>query len=200
MNILKFNPKSKLETQRAVDESVIVLKKGGIIIHPTDTCYGIAADMGNEKAIKKVYRFKGRDFNKPCFIIARNVNQFKKYGSWNKLAQEMIEKNPRKMFTFVVSRKKMVPEFLNPDFDTVGIQMPKRPFSQVLLKDFGRPLVGTSANLSSLPVVYSIEELMDQLSDVKIYPDLILDGGRFPIKKPSSIIRIKGRKVEILRK
>jgi len=199
MKIFKFNPKSKLETQEAVSKSIEVLRKGGIIIHPTDTCYGIAADINSKKSIKRVYQFKGRDFNNPLFIITSNITQFKKYGSWNKLAQEMIKQNPRKMYTFVVSRKKTVPNHLNPDFDTVGIQIPKCLFSQTLLKKFKSPVIGTSANVSNQPVAYSINDLLTQFKKVKRYPNLILDAGRIPIKKPSSVVKIEGKNIKVLR-
>lgn len=200
MNILKFNPKSKQETLEVVDESIKILKKGGIIIHPTDTCYGIAADIYNSKAIKKVYKFKGRDFNNPFFIITPNITQFKKYGYWNSLAEEMVKRNPKKMFTFVVSRKKTVPEYLNPNFKNIGIQMPKCLFSQTLLKKFKSPVIGTSANISNHSVVYSIKDLLIQLKKVNRYPDLILDAGTLPIKKPSSVVKINLENIEILRK
>jgi len=200
MKIFKFNPKSKLETQKAVNKSIEVLQKGGIIIHPTDTCYGVAADMNNQKAIKKVYKFKGRDFSNPLFIITSNITQFKKYGRWNSLAQKMVKKNPKKMYTFVVSRKKTVPVYLNPDFDTIGIQMPKCLFSQTLLKKFKSPVIGTSANISNQPAVYSIKDLLIQLKKVKRYPDLILDAGKLPIKKPSSVVKLKGKELIFLRR
>ena len=199
MNIFSFNLKSKSEIREAVGKSIEVLRKGGIIVHPTDTCYGIAADIYNEKAIKKVYQFKGRDFNNPLFIITLNITQFKKYGRWNSLAEEMVKKNPKKMYTFVVPRKKTVPNYLNQDFETVGIQMPKCIFSQTLLKKFKSPVIGTSANISNQPVVYSIEDLLIQLKKVNRYPDLILDAGRMPIKKPSSVVKIEGKEIEILR-
>ena len=58
LNIFKFNLENRKEIDIAVLKAINVLKLGGIIIHPTDTCYGIAADMDNETAIKKVYQFK----------------------------------------------------------------------------------------------------------------------------------------------
>jgi len=200
MKIFKFNPKSKLETQEAVSRSIEILKKGGTIVHPTDTCYGIAADINNKKAIKKVYQFKGRAFNKPFFIIVRSITQFKQYGHWNSLAERIIKQHPRKMFTFVVPRKKTVPKHLNPDFDTIGMQMPKNKFSLSLLERFDRPVIGTSANLSNEPVVYSIKDLLTQLKKINRYPDLVLDAGKMPVKKPSRVIEIKGKNIGILRK
>ena len=199
LNILKFDLKNVEEINTAVLKAVNVLKSGGIVVHPTDTCYGIAADMNNQAAIKKVYQFKGRDFNNPLFIIVKDITQFKKYGQWNLLAENMIKENPKKMFTFVVSRKKTVPACLNPNFDTIGIQMPKNEFSLTLLNKFKSPVIGTSANISNQPVVYSIKDLLTQLQKANRQPDLILDNGQMPSKKPSKVIIIKGKNIEILR-
>jgi len=200
LNIFKFNPKNKNEIKAAVLKSVSVLKSGGIVVHPTDTCYGVAVDINNEKAIDKVYKFKGRDFNNPLFIIVRSVSQFKKYGHWNLMIEKLVRESPEKMFTFVVPRKKTVPAFLNPNFETVGIQMPKNDFSLNLLKEFKSPLIGTSANLSNQPVNYSVKDLLSQLAKKKAYPDLILDAGKLSLKKPSSVVKLEKGKVIFLRK
>jgi len=115
------------------------------------------------------------------------------------LAKKIIEANSEKMHTFVVPRKKAVPDRLNPGLETIGIQIPRNIFSLSLLEELKNPVIGTSANVSGLPVVYSISELMDQLDSVNRYPDLILDAGRLPVRKPSTIIEIKENKVKILR-
>ncbi len=199
MKIIKFNPKNKKEVLNAVASSVEVLKNGGTVVHPTDTCYGVAADINNSEAIKKVYELKKRDFEKPFFIIVPNINQFKKFGYFNSSIKKIIEDDVEKMNTFVVSRKKTVPNYLNPGLKTIGIQIPKYFFSLGLLKELGNPVIGTSANVSGQPAVYSVEELMNQLNSEKKYPDLILDAGKMPKKNPSNVIRIKRGKVEILR-
>ncbi len=199
-NIFRFNLGSKSELEVAISRSVEVLKSGGVIVHPTDTCYGMAADINNQEAINKVYKLKGRDFNTPLFIIVRNIPEFKKYGEWNSGIKKIIQENPRKMFTFVVPRRKILPDFLNPDFKTVGVQTPKNKFSLSLLKKFGSPLIGTSANISGQPVVYSAEDLLAQFNRAKRYPDLILDVGRLAAKKPSSVVEIKKGKILFLRR
>jgi L-threonylcarbamoyladenylate synthase len=200
LNIFKFNYKNKNEIRAAVLKSVNVLKSGGIVVHPTDTCYGIAADINNKRAIDKVYNFKGRGFNNPLFIIVKDISQFKKCGCWDSAVGKLIRKNPNKMFTFVVDRKKAVPTFLNPNFETVGIQMPKNDFSLTLLKKFKSPLIGTSANLSNQPVNYSIKDLLSQLAKKRNLPDLILDAGKLPSRGPSSVVKFEKGKVIFLRK
>ncbi len=195
--IVKLNSKSiNLAAKRAAQ----VLKSGGIVVHPTDTCYGIAADVFNPKAIKKIYQFKGRDYQNPLFVILPSISQFKKYGRWNSLIEKTIKKYPQKMFTFIVLQKKTIPSHFNPDFKTIGIQIPKNPFSLTLLKKFRLPLAGTSANLSGTKNNYSIRSLINQLKNSRVYPDLIIDSGRLPVKKPSSVVQIKNNQINYLRK
>ena len=199
LNIFKFNSKNRKEINAAVLKAVNVLKSGGIVVHPTDTCYGIAADITNRAAVEKVYNFKGRDYNKPLSIIVGDFEQFKKYGTWHPLVEEMITKNPKKQFTFVVKRKQTVPSYLNSDFSTIGMQIPKYKLSLAMLKKLGSPLTATSANFSGMPNNYSVEDLLIQLKSVKNYPDLILDGGRLLRRAPSSVVEVGGKTVKVLR-
>ena len=199
LNIIKVDFNNQRAITDAVKKAAEVIGKRGIVIHPTDTCYGIATDIKNEEAVKKAYKFKGRNYNKPFSIIVSSFIEFKKYGQWFSLVEETIRKNPQKMFTFVVPRKKTVPFYLNPDFSTIGIQVPKYKFSLSLLKKIGSPSIATSANVSGMANVYSIEELLIQLKKTKNYPDLILDGGKLPFRKPSSVIEIKDKSVKVLR-
>jgi len=197
MEIIKINLNS---ISPAASKAAKVLKSGGIVVHPTDTCYGIAADVFNPKAIKKIYQFKGRDYKNPLFVILPNISQFRKYGQYNSLIEKTIKKYPQKMFTFIVLQKNTIPSHFNPDFKTIGIQIPKNPFSLTLLKKFRLPLAGTSANLSGMENNYSIRSLLNQLKNSQIHPDLIIDAGKLPIRKPSSVVQIKDGKINYLRK
>jgi len=198
MKIIKINNQKAF--QGAAAKAAQVLRSGGIVIHPTDTCYGIAVDASNPKAVKKIYQFKGRDYKNPLFIILPNFNQFKKYGQWDPLIERTIKSSPKKMFTFVVPQKKSVLPRFNPGFKTIGIQIPNNLFSLAMLKKSGLPIAGTSANLSGMKNNYSVRSLIKQLRITKVYPDLIIDSGRIPLKKPSSVVEIKGKKINYLRK
>jgi len=104
------------------------------------------------------------------------------------------------MFSFVLPRKKAVPPHFNPDYQTIGIQAPKFDFSQSLLNLVDFPLVATSANRSTMRNVYSIGALLKQIKKAEILPDLIIDGGRLPFRKPSCVIEIKNGEIIYLRK
>lgn len=199
VNIFKLDLSGEKAPEPAVIRAVSVLRAGGIVAHPTDTCYGLAADIANEAAIKKVYEFKGRDHNKPLSIIVGNLDELAKYGEYSPLMEKMTQENPGRQFTFVVKRKKTVPEFLNPGESTVGIQIPKYKLSLALLAEFGSPLTATSANISGMSECYSAEELLAQIGEDGTMPDLIIDGGRLSHNPPSRVVRIEGEKIEILR-
>jgi L-threonylcarbamoyladenylate synthase len=195
--IIKLNPNSiKLAAEKAAE----VLKSGGIVVHPTDTCYGIAANVFDQAAVEKTYAFKGRNYNKPFNIIVRDFEQMKKYGYWHPLIEEIIRQNPRKMFSFVLPRKKTVPPRLNPDYQTIGIQIPKFSFSQALLELVNFPLIATSANLSGMENNYSPASFLKQMEKAEVLPDLIIDGGRLPFREPSAVVGIKDGKIVYLRK
>ncbi len=198
-NIFKFNINDNYLLNQAIAKAVAVLKSGGLVVHPTNTCYGLAANIFNKLAVEKVYRFKGRNFNTPLSIIVNNFIEFKKYGTWYQIIEEIIKKDSKKMYTFVVPRKTTVPSHLNPNYSTVGIQIPKYKLSLSLLQNFCSPLTATSANISGMPNNYSVEELLTQLKQSKHYPDLILDGGKLPFRKPSSVIEVRGKSIKVLR-
>ena len=195
--IIKLNSnRIKLAAEKAAE----VLKLGGIVVHPTDTCYGIAANVFDQAAVEKTYAFKGRDYNKPLNIIVRDFEQMKKYGRWHPLIEEIIRQNPQKMISFVLSREKAVPPRFNPDYKTIGIQVPKFDFSLSLLNLVDFPLIATSANLSGMKNNYSLASFLKQMKKAEVLPDLIIDGGRLPFRKPSAVVEIRDGKIIYLRK
>ena len=117
------------------------------------------------------------------------------------MAKKIASDSPENIFTFVVPKKETVPKYINSGLNTVGIQIPKFYFSLGMLNELQVPVIGTSANISGLPVVYSIKNLLKQLDSVGRYPDLILDAGELFAKKPSRVIEIIGEnKFVVLRK
>ncbi len=176
----------------AARRAVIILKKGGIVVHPTDACYGIAADITNEKAVKKVFALKRRELDHPVNIIVKDREDFSKFGRWSPLIDDLTKKQRKRMYSFVVKKTDHCPGFLNPNFETVGIQIPKNPFSLEILGLIKVPLIATSANISGKNNVYKVESILNQIKDAEINPDLIIDGGALPYRKVSRVIEIIG--------
>ena len=164
------------------------LKSGGVVVHPTDTCYGIAADINNEKTIKKVYDIKKRNYAKPVNIIVKNIEDFKYFGKWSIIIEDILKEE--RMHGFIVQKTKKVPKFLNSKFNNIGIQIPRYSFSQKMLISADMPLLATSANISGEKIVYNIKDFIRQIKCNNILPDLIIDAGELPRNKPSRLLEI----------
>ncbi|MFA6988468.1 MAG: L-threonylcarbamoyladenylate synthase [Candidatus Gastranaerophilaceae bacterium] len=190
--IRKFNFYNQNEIDLVIELAWKVLSSGGLVVHPTDTCYGLAADITNRQALKNILFFKKRK-NSLFNVIVNSREQWEDYGEWHPIIQEVINKNPGKQFSFIVPRTEKTPSFFSPGTNTIGMQIPKIKFSLDLLSRMGKPLVATSANLSGLNVCYSIKDLLLQLGGDIVFPFelLILDAGEIPHKRPSTIFEVK---------
>jgi len=200
--LIKFNPNNQKDFNQAVNKAAAVLKSGGVVVHPTDTCYGIAADIKNKKAIEKIYLLKKRNYKKPLKIIVRNFKEFKKYGQYYSIIKKLINKYQPYQISFVVPRTEATPSFLNPNNSTIGIQVPNHGICQKLLKKTNSPLIATSANISNEKECYNLIELFEQFNknDTNQPPFLILYSGKLPYKKTSSVIKvINNKKIKIIR-
>lgn len=177
-----------------------VLKAGGVVMHSTETCYGLAADIFSEQALKKLYKIKKMRADKPVSIMVRSLAEAKKYARFNVSALKLAKKFWPGPLTLVLPRKKFLPDFLNKGHGTVGIRCPDSKISQVLIKAFRGPLTTTSANISGKIEVYSVRDYLKQLKEKDELPDLIIDEGRIPKNRPSTIIAFKKGKIVVMRK
>lgn len=184
---------------RDISKAVEVLKKGGIIAHATETCYGFACDIFNVTALKRLYRLKQMDEKKPVSIMVSDLKMACHYGVFTEKGLQLAKKYWPGPLTIIVKKKKTLPAFLNPDMKSVGIRFPDHTLSQDLVKKMGCPLVTTSANISGKPSPYSAEEIKKQFADKKIKPDFIIDCGRIPQNPPSTIVDISGKGKNIIR-
>lgn len=193
--------KEDIAYQKALQEAVKILKRGGVIIHPTETCYGLAADIFNEMAVKKVYEIKKMPFSKPVSILVSSIEEAKKYGEWNELAEKYAEKHWPGPLTLILKRKDTIPKFLNPNTDSIGIRFPSHEFSVEIVKNLGTPIITTSANISSKPPPYAPEQIYNPFDQKKYNLKLFIDGGILDSKvPPSTILNVIGKEPVIIRK
>jgi len=167
------------------------------VMHPTETCYGFAVDVGNPQALEKLYKLKGRDAAKPVSILVTDLGMGRKYGEFSKKALELAEKYWPGPLTIIVSRTKNLPENFNPGQEFVGIRCPDHKFSLALVKEFGRPITTTSANLAGEAPLY--EANLSIFGELAVLIDLVVDGGKIAFNKPSTIVKVVRDEVDILR-
>lgn len=163
-----------------IDQAVKILKRGGLVILPTDTSYGLAADATNPEAIKKVFQIKGRDFNKPVSVIVSDLKMAQKYALVTPLAKKLFKAFLPGPLTLVLKQKV--------SSTTIGIRVPNLKLNLEIAKKLGRPYTATSANQSGQPDCYSVSEIKKQLGSKIKLVDLIIDKGTLPKIPPSTIL------------
>lgn len=184
---------------KTIKNALAALKKSGVIMHATETCYGFACDALNKKAVLRLYNLKKMDLGKPSSIMVASFAQAKKYGYFNPLATRLAKKYWPGPLTIIVPRKKTLPKFLNPTSKTIGIRVPAHSLTQKILRAYKHPLITTSANISGKKEVYSVRAFLKSMPKNVSVPDLIIDSGAIPKQKPSTIISIEKNKIKILR-
>ena len=176
-----------------IAEAVRVLREGGVVAHPTDTCYGLAADIKNPKALQRLYELKGMAESKPVSILVSSMEMAQEYGVFSDLAMRFARDFWPGALTLIVPRSSNVPDFLNSGVEGIGLRLVSEPFTVALLEAFGGPLTTTSANLHKQPSPYSVNE-------ISALPDYILDGGTLNKDVlPSTIISVEGKEATVIR-
>lgn len=183
--------KVKIEELDCLQKVLQVLKNGGVVMHPTETCYGLAVDVFSENALRKLYEVKEMSFDKPVSILVDSLEMAQQYGDFSEKALKCAEKYWPGPLSIIVPRKNNLPNFLNPGQDFISFRYSSYTFCNEMVKNFGRPVSTTSANKTGEPQFY----LPKELSGV----DLIVDGGEIPENKPSTIVKFDGDRLEILR-
>jgi L-threonylcarbamoyladenylate synthase len=190
--------KVSLQNLNALGEAVSVLGSSGIVVHPTETCYGMAVDVFNENALEKLYRVKGMERGKPLSILVDSLEMAKKYGEFSDKALELAEKYWPGPLAIIVPRKHL-PEFFNIGDNFVSFRCSSDDFCKEMVRGFGRPVTTTSANRGGLPQLYGVDDLNEAFGDFAGELDLVVDGGKIPEKKPSTIVKVNGETLTVIR-
>ncbi|MHA1271230.1 MAG: L-threonylcarbamoyladenylate synthase [Candidatus Helarchaeota archaeon] len=173
------------------------LRKGEIIVYPTDTVYGVGCDAYNIISIKKVYQIKERDLNKGFPILIGSIKFIKNFAQLNNIAKILIEKYWPGQLTIILNKKKKVPEIITGGQNTIAVRLPKNQITTLLAKEVKcGGIIGTSANLSGKKEPTTISEALDQLGD-KI--DYFIDGGVSEKKIHSTIVDVTVSPLRLIR-
>lgn len=187
------------KSQKQLNKAVLALKKGKVIICPTDTVYGFLADGSNKKAVEKIFKIKKRAKSKPLPVFIADFKIAKELAIINIRQEKILRRYWPGKYTFVLNRKPGAKLF-GVDQNTIALRIPKYNFLNDLLKKINIPLVQTSVNISTKPALIRIEDIVKEFENQKNKPDLIISSGRLPNTKASTIIDLSKYKIKILRK
>lgn len=192
-----YNCLKKVVELMNIEKIVEEIKKGNLVITPTDTVYGILADATNIHAIKKVYEAKKRDYNNPFILIVANINMLQEYVSdINPLEKEIINRYLPGKLTILFKKNTKISNIITSGSEFVGIRIPDNKDLIKIIQMVGKPLISTSANIAKKATITKIKEIEPELLQNVSYVE---DGGIIN-STPSSIIRIENNKINVLRK
>ena len=184
--------------KRNIDVVVDCLKKGGVIIYPTDTIYGLGCDIYNNEAIERICRIKNINPKKAQFSFVcsdlSHINDYTK--SFNTPIFRLLKKALPGPFTFILEASKQVPKMLKTKKDTVGIRVPDHNICHEIVKALGHPIMSTSLPMDADVEYYTDPEIMYEVFQNDV--DIVIDGGHGSII-PSTIIDCTEGSPELIR-
>ena len=195
MKVLPFNSDS-------LKEAVEVLKEGGIVAHPADTCFGLAGDFKNPEALKKIQLIKKRDPKDPMSIMISVTEQLniEKYARLDAFSAEVVEKLFPSPVTLLLPKGPDIPDWYFPDTPNIGLRVPMHDLTQDLLAAFKGALITTSANLSGQPICFDFQEAMKQFENESHQPDLVFEGKSEKHDMASTILLIENDQIQMNRR
>lgn len=164
------------------------LKKEGIILHPTETVYGLAARWDSNTAIEKVARLKKRDVNKPMSVMVNSAEMIRRElgvdDAWSLRMCDSLLPGP---VTLLIPRPALYANSWWNQFDNIGIRFPDHDISLGLISESGHPLITTSANMAGDP---SPSDFKDVAQEIITGVDGYIDGGKCEHSVPSTILQL----------
>lgn len=180
-----------------IDEAAGVIRAGGVVAHPTETVYGLAADVFNEAAVRRVFAAKGRPPGKPLIVAVATR------GDLERLVRELVPGAEALMdafwpgpLTLVLPRRPEVPDVVTGGRDGVAVRMPAHPVALTLIGAAGIPVTTTSANPAGAPPPVTAAEVERYLAG-RI--QILLDGGPAGSGIPSTILDLTARVPTVVR-
>ena len=166
-----------------------VLKKGGLVILPTETLYGAFVDATNSYAVEKLNKYKTRPFGKPYSVAVRDKKMAQNYVYLNASAKELYQNFLPGPLTIISRGKHKLAPGVESENGTLGIRIPDYKLVIDVVKAFKKPLTATSANASYQRRPYKISDILENTSQKqKRLIDLIVDAGELPKNEPSTVI------------
>ncbi len=186
--------------EKQISKAVEVLKKGGVIIYPTDTIWGIGCDATNPKAVEKGFEIKRRSDSKSLIVLASDTGMINQYVQQiPEIAYQLIELNDKPM-TIIYPNAAGLAENVVAEDGSIGIRIPMNDFCIKLIRAFKKPIVSTSANISGENAPQNYGEIAKEILDAADFvADPELEGKS--THKASQILKVGlGGEIEVIRK
>lgn len=195
--LLKIYPENPDE--RRIQQVIDVLKKGGVIVYPTDSVYSMGCDMTNRRAVEKMAQLKGLKLEEANFsLICYDLSNISEYTvQFGTDIYKMMKRALPGPYTFILNANKNIPKLFQSKKQTIGIRVPDNNIARTIVNRLGNPLLSTSVHDNDEILEYTTDpELIHERYDEQV--DLVIDGG-FGNNEASTVIDCTGETPEIVR-
>ena len=176
-----------------ISEAIDIMANGGVILYPTDTVYGLGANIFNNDAVKRIYEIKKRDPSKPLSVLVQDTESLELIAHLNRNSREIVNKWLPGPFTFILNKKKIVSPYVSASAK-VGVRIPDYKIARALASLF--PITTTSANITNECTLSNPQDILKQIGDTV---DLVIDVGDLNKSKPSTVIDLSSSKPTLVR-
>ena len=183
--------------QRLIAKAAEIVRKGGVIVYPTDSVYAIGCHIGDKQALDRIRAIRRLDSNRNFTLMCRDLSELSSYAKVENSAFRAIKASTPGPFTFILNATSEVPRRLqHPKRKTVGLRVPNSPIAQALLQELGEPMMSVTLIMPGdeypLTDPYDIRQIMEP------HIDVFIDGGYCGLV-PSTVVDMTGPAPEIIR-
>lgn len=195
MQYLRVHPVNP--QQRLIAQAIALVRDGGVIVYPTDSCYALGCQIGDKTAMERIRRLRKLDDNHDFTLVCRDLSDISTYARVDNQSYRLLKMLTPGPYTFILDASREVPRRLqNPKRKTIGIRVPDQPVVRMLLDELAEPLMSVTLIMPGSDLPLSDPEEMRELIGKQV--DAIIDGGSCGFE-PTSVIELTGE-VPVLRR
>lgn len=192
--ILRVDPRKP--DPEATSVAVEILNRGGVIVYPTDTVYGVGANALNHEATLRVFMIKNRPLDQAMPVAVSGIEMAEELALITDEARRLMEQFWPGALTILLAKRPVVPPLVTGGGDKIGLRAPNHPVPLSIIRASRLPLIATSANKHGQPNPMTAEEAFRQLGEMV---DLVIDAGRSEVPIPSTVIDLTQELPAIIR-
>ncbi len=192
-----FAPHPDNPQPRLIKQAAQIVRDGGVIALPTDSCYAIACQLDDKDAVTRLRRIRGIDDKHHLALLCRDLSEIAQYAQVDNVQYRLLKSTTPGPYVFILPATREVPKRVShPSRKTIGLRVPQNAITQALLHEIGGPLLSTTLIMpgESVPLNDG-PEIRGQLEHLL---DLVIDGGACGIE-PSTVIDLTGAAPQLIR-
>ncbi len=180
---------------RLIKKAVEILQKGGLVIYPTDTVYGIGCSLFNKKGIERIYEIRRNNKKQPLSFICADLKEISRYAKVSDFAYKTMKRLLPGPYTFILEASRTVPKIILPKRPAVGIRVPDNSICLTMVGELGEPVINSSVKNEQGEYIGDPREIEEKF---RRRVDLVIDGGILS-SEPSSVISLVEDEIEVVR-